>query len=333
MRRVKLGLMGIAGKRVLVTGANSFIACHLLPCLVECGAKIVAVAPDLGWRPWVAKLVEDGRITFVEADALTQDGVEQLAPYLAVTDCVVHLARVWAQGSMSLELAVDETERNVLGSIRFLAKAAQYGLRIVYPSSVEVYGPPERLPLQENHPLRPVSSYAVAKSAVEGFLSVQGAKEGTPIVILRYATVYGPGELEPRAVPNFIRAVLTDSPPVVDGEGRDIRDYVYIADVVNATLQALGISMAGIRVYNVGTGISSTTIDLARLIIRLAGTDLEPVHRPSDHIPLEIVCDISKALAELGYSPAYTLEEGLATEIQWFRDNPNLWQQSSQGYA
>jgi len=325
MRRAKLGLMGIAGKRVLVTGANSFIACHLLPRLVECGAKIVAVAPDLGWRPWVARLVEDEKIAFVEADALTPDGVEQLAPYLAVTDCVVHLARVWAQGSTSLELAVDEIDRNLLGTIRFLSVASKFGLDIVYPSSVEVYGLPERLPLCEDHPLRPVSPYAVAKQAVEEFLGVYASRCSTSVIILRYANVYGPGELEPRAIPNFIRAVLNGDSPIIDGEGLDVRDYVYIDDVIDATLLSLDKKQKGGKTYNVGTGKGYTTYDLACTIIRLIGTHLEPLCRPSTRVPMKIICNISKAKKELGYVPKYTLEQGLSEEIQWFQNNQNYW--------
>lgn len=325
MSQQESGLTKLADKHVLVTGATGFIGSQLVPRLVECGARVIAAAPALGWRPSVARLVGEGKVTFVEADALTPEGMERLTPYLVDVDFVVHLARVWAQGNTPLELAVDETTRNLLGTVRFLAVAAERVSGIAYSSSVEVYGPPKQLPLREDHPLRPASPYAVAKLAVEGFLKAHAAREGIAIAILRYATVYGPGELVPRAVPNFIRAALQGKPPLINGEGLDVRDYVYVADVVDATLRALAAGQQGAHVYNVGAGIGYTTIDLARLIIRLSGAHLVPLHRPSNRIPLEIVCDISKARAELGYSPAFTLEQGLSAEIQWFRDNPALW--------
>jgi UDP-glucose 4-epimerase len=315
----------LANAHVLVSGANGFIAGYLLPRLVEYGAKVVAAAPDWGWRPWVISLVEEGKITFVKADALTPEGSEQLTPYLADVEYVIHLARVWAQGSSPLELAVDEINRNLLGTLRFLSVASELGAGIVYPSSVEVYGIPERLPLCEDHPLRPVSPYAIAKAAAEGFLRAHSAKKNAAITIMRYASVYGPGELEPRAIPNFIRAALRGDPPLVDGDGLDVRDYVYVVDVVEATLRALVATRKRFHIYNVGTGIGYKTIDLAREIILLTGSNLKPAFRSSDRIPLEIVCDISKARDELGYLPAYTLEEGLSAEIRWFRDNPTLW--------
>ena len=316
---------GLANAQVLVTGANGFIAGYLLPRLVECGARVIAAAPDLGWRPWVIRLVEEGQITFVKADALTPEGAEQLTPYLADLECVIHLARVWAQGSSPLELAVDEINRNLLGTIRFLSIASKLGAGIVYPSSIEVYGIPERLPLCEDHPLRPISPYAIAKAAAEGFLKAHSAKNNTAIAIVRYATVYGPGELEPRAIPNFIRAALRGDPPLVDGDGLDVRDYVYVVDVVDATLRALVTTRKGFHMYNVGTGIGCKTIDLAWEIVRLTDSNLKPAYRSSDRNPLEIVCDISKARDELDYLPAYTLEEGVSAEIKWFRDNTTLW--------
>ena len=327
MKQPSPDFVGLANAQVLVTGANGFIAGYLLPRLVEYGAKVIATAPDWGWRPWVIRLIEEGKVTFVEADVLTLEGAERLTPYLADVECVIHLARVWAQGSSPLELAVDEINCNLLGTIRFLSVASEFSSGIVYPSSVEVYGVPERLPLCEDHPLRPVSPYAIAKVAAEGFLKAHAVLNNAAITIVRYATVYGPGELEPRAIPNFIRAALLGEAPLIDGNGLDVRDYVYMADVVDATLRALATTRKGFRVYNVGTGIGCTTIDLARKIIRLTDSDLKPAHRSSDRIPLEIVCDISKARNELGYLPAFTLDEGLIAEIRWFRDNTTLWKE------
>lgn len=318
-------LASLADRQVLVTGATGFIGSQLVPRLVECQARVIAAAPGLGWRPWVARLVQEGKVTFVEADALTPAGADFLSAYLTDADYVVHLARVWAQGNTPLELAVDETVRNLLGSIRFLAIAARRGLGIAYSSSVEVYGSPGPLPKSEDQPLRPTSPYGVAKMAVESFLKAHAASAPNSIAILRYATVYGPGELAARAVPNFIRAALQGQPPVVDGEGLDVRDYVYVRDVVEATLRVLAASADGVHVFNVGTGLGCSTIELAQLVLRVTGVPLEPICRPSSHVPLEIVCDISRAQRELGYFPAYTLEQGVSAEAGWFRANPALW--------
>jgi nucleoside-diphosphate-sugar epimerase len=315
----------LEGQRVLVTGLTSFIGSHLIPELVKRGVQVVATAPDLGWRPWTRDLVTDGKITFVKADVLTPEGIDLITPYLASADHVVHLARVWAQGRTLLDLAVDEIARNLLGTIRFLSIAAQHVRGIVYPSSVEVYGAPESLLLNENHPLRPVSPYAVAKVSAEGFLQAYAAKSSIALTILRYATVYGPGELEPRAVPNFIRAALANESPSVDGNGLDVRDYVYIADVVEATVRTLVSSRKGTRIYNIGTGVGCSTKDLALLVMRLTGNLHELVYRTSGRVPTQVICDVSTARVELDLPPGSTLEQGLTSEIQWFRDNDALW--------
>lgn len=310
---------------VLVTGATGFIGSHIIPKLVECGANVIAVAADYGWQPWITQLIENEKIKFIKADILTIEGVEQVVPLLADVDSIIHMARVWAQGNNKLELSIDEVNRNLLGSLRFLSGVANGVKRIIYPSSVEVYGVPEHLPLREDHPLQPVSPYAVAKVASEGFLKAHAAAEEISVTILRYSTIYGPAELDPRAIPNFIRAALLSTAPKINGTGLDIRDYVYIADVVDATLKALFIDKSGAHIYNIGSGVGCTTNDLAQLIIQLTKSTIEPIHQVSSRPTSKIVCDISKAKIELGYYPSYSLTNGLTDEIFWLKSNKGLW--------
>lgn len=318
----------LAGKCILVTGLTSFVASGLLPQLVQARAHVIATDTNVGWRPWIAKLVEQKRIEFVNADVLTEVGLEALRPRFVDVDCIIHLARKWAEGATPLQVCVDEVTTNLLGSVRFLANACQRVKKVIYPSTVEVYGSSESLPLKENHKISPASPYAVAKSAAEGFLRTQAVQENLELCILRLSTIYGPGELEPRAVPNFVRAALQKEELVIDGSGTDIRDYVNISDVACATLTAVHKLRRGVQVFNIGTGVGCSTVDLARQVIRLTGGKHNLRFRPNNRVPSKVICDVTAARDQLGFVAQISLEKGLAAEIQWFRDNPAFWRTS-----
>jgi UDP-glucose 4-epimerase len=134
-------------------------------------------------------------------------------------------------------------------------------------------------------------------------------------------------ETVPRAIPNFIRNVLAKKPPIIYGNGDDVRDYVHVSDVVNATLLALAHKDSQVQVFNVGTGRGRTTCEIAERIIRLTNQDVKPVHKPARHVSSKIVCDIARARGTLGYEPTVTLDKGLNDEISFFMQNPRLWRE------
>jgi UDP-glucose 4-epimerase len=137
---------------------------------------------------------------------------------------------------------------------------------------------------------------------------------------LRYATVYGPGETVPRAIPNFIRAALDGQPPVIAGDGLDEHDYIHVADVVDATMLALRRRASG--VFNVGSGVGTSTLELARIVVRLAGADVEPVFCPRIAPPTEpvrVVCATDFARSALTFTASRSLADGITEEIGWFR--------------
>jgi UDP-glucose 4-epimerase len=169
--------------------------------------------------------------------------------------------------------------------------------------------------------------YSYGKLASENYLRLYAAENGVSASILRYSTVYGPMETDPRAIPNFIRCVLNGRSPVINGRGEDIRDYVHVNDVVEATLLALAHDIEEVQIFNVGSGKGYTTCEIAERIIKLTGKRVKPIHKPSDHTPKRIVCDITHARDILGYWPKVELNQGLVDEINFFSDNPKLWRE------
>jgi UDP-glucose 4-epimerase len=215
---------------------------------------------------------------------------------------------------------LDEFDRNVEPTVRLLRMAGERVRQIVFASSVSVYGSPVRVPVRESDTLSPATPYAIAKVASEQAIQLVGVATGVRCAILRYSTVYGPGELVPRAIPSFIRAALAGQRPNIRGDGLDEHDYVHVTDVADATLTALRRQVQG--VYNIGTGIGTTTSDLARLVYELARSTAAPVFDISASFArprTRIVCDTQVSRAELGFTARRSLPEGISEEIGWFR--------------
>jgi UDP-glucose 4-epimerase len=212
----------------------------------------------------------------------------------------------------------EELARNVEPLIRLLRAADARPRHIVFASSVRVYGRASGLVRESDAPA-PRTPYAIAKLAAEESIRMLSRAAGSTASILRYATVYGPGERAPRAIPNFVRAALAGQPPVVNGDGSDEHDYVHVCDVANATLLALRARAAG--TYNIGTGVGTTTLEVCRLVLRLAGADVAPVFRPTElsHKPVRVVCATDLAASDLGFTARRELREGIGEEIGWFR--------------
>jgi len=318
----------LTGRQVLVTGATGFIGSHLVERLVSLGARVTAVGPCLGWRPTVRDLAQQGRVRFVKLQAFWNPAsLARIASEFDGVEYVVHLAYAMPRESSCLDNAIADIGRNVLGTLRFVGALTRSVSKLCFASSAMVYGPNPSQPVSETDPAHPVTAYAIGKLASEAYLRSHAAECGVCVSILRYATVYGPMETVPRAIPNFMRHVLGGKPPVIYGSGDDVRDYVHVSDVVDATVLALVHDGAQVQVFNVGTGKGYTTSEIARHIIKLADKRMEPIHKPARHVPNKIVCDVSRARDTLGYEPTVSLDQGLRDEMRFFIENPKLWRE------
>ena len=316
----------LAGKKVLVTGATGFVGSHLVERLVYLGADVVAAGAGLGWRPVVRDLVRQGRVRFVNLRTFWHPAsLQRAAPEFDGIEYVVHLAYEMPRGRTAAEKAIDDSIRNVVGTLRLIQHLPVSVVKICFASSVSVYGSGISQPVSETDCPHPATIYAIGKLATENYLRQHASETGVSVSILRYATVYGPMETDPRAIPNFIRRVLGGSPPIVNGDGKDARDYVHIQDVIQATVSALASDVHDTQIYNIGSGKGYTTRQIAEHIIRLTGGGLQPIFKREESVLSGAVCNISRARVMLKYEPQVDLEEGLRDEIQWFYRNPKFW--------
>ena len=309
--------------RILVTGGAGFIGSHVVDAFVAAGHH-VAVVDDLssGRRENL-----NPEATFYEVDirdtALLPDVFELEKP-----DVVSHHA---AQISVSRSVAdpLHDAEVNVLGTLNVLqcARSSQKPdrtVRVIAISSAAVYGPPTYLPVDEDHPLRPLSPYGASKRASEIYLDTYRQTFDLKTTVLRYGNVYGPRQDplgEAGVIAIFINKMLAGEMPVINGSGEQTRDFVYVGDCARANVLAADAADAGPGPYNIGTGEETTVNHLASLIKDLTGYDGDILHgpdRPGDVIRNSI--DSVRARHALGWTPTIELREGLARTIAHFRE-------------
>jgi len=212
---------------------------------------------------------------------------------------------------------------NVLGSIALLQSCTRHGVRkLVYASTGgALYGEGRTLPATEEHPVNPESPYGVSKHTVEHYLYLWRLLHGLDYTVLRYPNVYGPrqnphGEAGVNAI--FIGRMLAGERPHVFGTGEQVRDYLYVADVVRANLLALDRGSA--EVLNLGTGVGTSVNDIIAALNRILGTRLAPVHeaeRPGE--VQRIYLDASRARDVLGWTPETSFADGLERTVAWHR--------------
>jgi UDP-glucose 4-epimerase len=282
--------------RVVVTGGAGFVGSHVAAYLVERGFKVVAV--DSLERASAVRRLEEVGVSLIVGDVRSVD--------LPPSDAVVHAA-AYINVEESWERPYDYMWNNAAATARVAKRCAETGARLVYISSAAVYGEPQRLPIDENHPMRPLSPYGLSKLAGE-----QIAQMLTPeAAVLRLFNVYGPGQTGPYAgvVSKFIERAKGGLPPVIYGDGTQTRDFVHVADVAQFVEVVLDRGAAG--VYNVGTGRAVSIRELAAIVMRLAGLGGEPLYAPPRHGDIKhSAADVSKAKS-LGWQPQIPLEEGL----------------------
>jgi UDP-glucose 4-epimerase len=306
--------------RVLVTGAAGFIGSHLCVCLVREGHEVVAL-DDLSDSS-IRRIKQARGIRFIRADLRDQEAVAR-----AGSGCEI----VFHQGAKravprSIEEPALFTDVNVRGTLNVLLSAQEEGARVVFASSSSVYGDQDRFPLVESMLPRPKSPYAATKLAGEAYCHAFWTSLKVPTVSLRYFNVFGPGQ-DPgtqyaAVIPRFIMACLNHERPVVQGDGKQSRDFTYIDDAIQANLRAAAAPEEALgRVYNVGGGANPTSInELLQIVAELTGTQPDPVNepdRPGDVRKTE--ADISLARRHLGYEPRVSLREGLERTVEHFR--------------
>ncbi len=301
--------------RVLVTGGAGFIGSVLVRASLEAGDS-VRVLDDFstGRRENLSTVRAD--VEILEGTIVDPGTVVDAA---RGCDAVFHLAAL-ASVSQSVEDPVRSHAVNATGTLNVLEAAREIGVRrVVYASSCAVYGDAAKPPIAETAPTLPVSPYALQKLVGELYLQRYHALYGLPGVGLRLFNVYGPGQ-DPRSpyaavIPRFVSALVKGEIPILHGDGEQVRDFVFVRDVVLAFRAALGASgsVCG-RIFNVGSGAGVSMRSLLDRIGRIVGCDeIRPDSgppRPGD--VRESVADVRAATDELGWRATTPLDRGLA---------------------
>jgi UDP-glucose 4-epimerase len=303
-------------ERILVTGGAGFIASHVADQLCALGYE-VAVVDNLstGRREFVPPAAR-----FFPYDIKAPEAaelIEQWRPQVLVH----HAAQMSVQASVA-DPAHDARE-NILGSLNLFQAAVRAGVgKIVFASTGgAIYGDGVSLPAREEESPQPESPYGIAKLAIEHYLRFYARQYGITCLCLRYANVYGPrqnGKGEAGVVAIFIEKFLSGQTPVINGDGGQTRDFVYVGDVVAANLTALEQSGGGI--FNIGTGRETDINTIARHLQELTGAARNASHGPAK--PGEqrrSVIDSRRAQEALGWEPRVRLEEGLALTVDYFK--------------
>ncbi|MBD0294752.1 MAG: SDR family oxidoreductase [Flavisolibacter sp.] len=312
--------------RILVTGGAGFIGANLVKDLLDTEqVEKVVVLDNLatGSLKNIEEFAPNKKFSFIQGDIRNYETC--LNAFTAV-DAVSHQA---ALGSVprSIKDPLTTNEVNITGTLNVFTAAKEKGIkRIVYAASSSTYGDHPGLPKVEDKIGNPISPYAVTKYVNELYAKVYANVYGLELIGLRYFNVFGPKQ-NPQGpyaavIPIFLKAVLDNEPPVINGDGEHSRDFTYVSNVIQANKQALFTQKkeALNQVYNIACGRQTSLNELFEIIKSIAGSDLAPRYGPERSGDIKHSCaDISKAAALLDYQPNVSVRDGLKKTFEWYR--------------
>ncbi len=306
--------------KALITGGAGFIGSNIADFLLDKGFEVhILDNLSTGFRDNI-----NPKAHFHEMDIRSESAFELISS--GIFDIICHHA-----AQMDVRRSVREplfdADVNIKGTLNILEAARAGGVkRIVYASTGgAVYGQPENIPVKEEHSVNPICHYGISKHTVEHYLFLYRYLYGIDYVVLRYPNVYGPrqnpyGEAGVTAI--FTLAYLTGAPPVINGDGMQLRDYVHVKDIARANWMSMDLERTDIsgEIFNIGFGTGRSVIELDSIIRGYTGSDCRPSFGPS--LPeeiLKIALDSTKAKTVLGWSPEIKFEDGLEDLVEYHR--------------
>lgn len=300
---------------ILVTGGCGFIGSHIVDAYIDSGHKV-----------WVIDNLSTGDIKNLNPKAeffkknIEDSNIEEIFRKTKFDVINHHAAQINVRTSVDDPLF--DARVNILGSLNLLFLGIKYDInRFIFASSGgAVYGEPEKFPITEEFMIDPSSPYGISKATTEKYLTLYSDLRGFSCVILRYSNVYGPRQIsrsEAGVISIFIDCILNNKKCTVFGDGKQIRDYVFISDVVAANIAALDCKS---DVFNIGTGIETSVNDLIDILSKTAEKNIVHEHdkaRPGD--VLRNVLNNDRARSAINWHPEVSLEQGIKRTFEYFQ--------------
>ncbi|MDD9266599.1 NAD-dependent epimerase/dehydratase family protein [Paenibacillus sp. GCM10023248] len=300
--------------KILVTGGAGFIASHIVDLLVDLG-HYVAILDNFstGKNENVNARAKVYKMDIL--DDRTADIFLEFEPDIVIH----HAAQIDIQSSIK-DPAFDATT-NIVGTVKLLENCKKTGVKkIIYASSAAVYGDPRYLPVDEYHPVRPLSYYGISKHTPEHYIEVFSTQNDIDYTILRYANVYGTRQ-DPKGeggvVSIFIDKIMDKAQPIIFGDGEQTRDFIYVKDVARANIAALDKGSKGI--YNISCNTQTSVNELLNMISEASNVKVVPGYREvrSGDI-LHSFLDNTSAMKDLNWEPRYSLRDGLQETCDYY---------------
>lgn len=302
------------GLRVLVTGGAGFIGSHLVDRLMNEGYEVVVLDNfSAGKIGNVQRHLGSGNFHLVRGDLRNLEDVRKAVGDVNV---VFHLAAI-VNVPLSIEDPLLVNDVNVRGTLNLLEASVKENVEdFIYISTCAVYGEACYLPINEEHPIMPLSPYAISKLAAEHYCKIFHQIHGLKTACLRFFNVYGPRQSEgpySGVITQFISRLRQNKPPIIYGDGEQTRDFLYVKDAVEANMLVLSCKHCAGEVINIGTGKPTTINELAKVLMCMFG---ESSVKP-EYVALRAgdirnsYADIGKAEKMLGYKPKIAMEEGI----------------------
>lgn len=304
---------------ILVTGGAGFIASHISDAFIEEGHNVIIIDNLI-----TGKLENvNPRAKFYQKDI--RDDLSEIFSKEKIDVVNHHAAQMDVR--KSVEDPIFDADNNIIGSINLLQNCVKYNVKKFMFASTggAIYGEQDYFPADENHNCQPCSPYGIAKLAIEKYLYFYKITYGIQYNILRYANIYGMRQNphgEAGVVAIFINKILNNEQPIINGDGLQTRDYVFIKDVVKANLLNLYYDKSDI--FNVGTGIETNVNEIFQIINKELGNKVNEVHGPTKPgEQLRSVITSEKMFKVFGWKPDTKLDEGLKETVRYFVNKKN----------
>ncbi len=313
------------GSKFLVTGAAGFIGSNLVEAILKLGYHVKGLDNfSTGKRENMNLFKDNPNFEFIEGDIRDLDICMKACKSV---DYVLHQA-AWGSVPRSIEMPLLYEEINIRGTLNMMEAARQNNVKkFVYASSSSVYGDEPNLPKQEGREGNLLSPYALTKMVDEEYGKLYSKLYGLDTYGLRYFNVFGkrqdPNGAYAAVIPKFIKQLLNDEQPTINGDGKQSRDFTYIENVIEANLKACKApSEAAGEAFNIAYGGREYLIDVYNSLCKALGKVIDPIFGPDRKGDIKHSnADISKAKEMLGYDPSWSFERGIEAAIEWYKEN------------